>query len=83
MCQGNNPDCNHLFQGNGAVDTLVRLPESVCFFVFNFSFIDLTAELIIWTLSVARCHLHVWLNTRFFNLTWLLVVMALRVLSIN
>jgi hypothetical protein len=27
-CQDNNPDCNHLFQGNGAVNTLVRLPES-------------------------------------------------------
>ncbi|KAN0123083.1 hypothetical protein V8E52_003036 [Russula decolorans] len=27
-CKDNNPDCNHLFQGNGAVNTLVRLPES-------------------------------------------------------
>jgi hypothetical protein len=36
MCKDNNPDCNHLFQGNGAVDTIVRLPESVCLFVFKF-----------------------------------------------
>ncbi|KAF8502657.1 hypothetical protein F5888DRAFT_1800191 [Russula emetica] len=28
MCENNNPDCNHLFQGNGAVNTIVRLPES-------------------------------------------------------
>jgi hypothetical protein len=35
MCQNNNPDCNHLFQGNGAVNTIVRLPESVCCFCFQ------------------------------------------------
>ncbi|KAF8496249.1 hypothetical protein F5888DRAFT_1946660 [Russula emetica] len=28
MCKDNNPDCNHLFQGNGAVNTIVRLSES-------------------------------------------------------
>ncbi|KAF8502608.1 hypothetical protein F5888DRAFT_1607712 [Russula emetica] len=28
MCKDNNPDCNHLFQDNGAVNTIVRLPES-------------------------------------------------------
>ena len=82
MCKDNNPDCNHVFQGNGAVNTIVRLPENVCFVVSNLSFIDLPTELTIWTFSVARCHLHAWLNTRF-NLTWLLVVMARRVPSTN
>ncbi|KAF8496243.1 hypothetical protein F5888DRAFT_418349 [Russula emetica] len=28
ICKDNNPDCNHLFQGNGAVNTIVRLSES-------------------------------------------------------
>ena len=28
MCADGNPDCDHLFQ-NGAVDTIVRLPDSV------------------------------------------------------
>lgn len=27
VCEGNNPDCDHLFQG-GAVHTIVRLPDS-------------------------------------------------------
>ena len=52
VCEDNNPDCNHLFQGSGAVNTIVRLPENVRFF-----FINLPPELIIWTLSVARIHL--------------------------
>jgi hypothetical protein len=38
---GNNPDCNHLFQGNGPVNTIVRLPESVCV-LFSIPFIDPT-----------------------------------------
>jgi hypothetical protein len=80
---GNDPNCNHLFQGNGAVNTVVRLPESVRFFVFNFSFVDLPAGLTICTLSVARCHLRVWLKTKFFNPTWLLAVMARRLPSIS
>ena len=33
MCKDDNPDCKHLFQGNGAADTIVRLPDSVRFFV--------------------------------------------------
>jgi len=28
VCKDNNPDCDHLFQGNGAVNTIVRLPDS-------------------------------------------------------
>ena len=47
MCKGNNTDCNHLFLGNGAVNTIVRLPNNVCLLVFKFSFIDLPAELTI------------------------------------
>jgi hypothetical protein len=31
VCEGDNPDCGHLFQG-GATNTIVRLPESVCLF---------------------------------------------------
>ena len=31
MCNDKNPKCNHLFLGNGAVNTIVRLPNSVCF----------------------------------------------------
>ncbi|KAH9975610.1 hypothetical protein BJV77DRAFT_1164270 [Russula vinacea] len=27
MCKDGNPDCDHLFQGGGAVDTIVRLPD--------------------------------------------------------
>ena len=30
VCNGDNPDCGHLFQG-GAMDTIVRLPDNVCF----------------------------------------------------
>jgi hypothetical protein len=30
VCDGDNPDCGHLFQG-GAMDTIVRLPDNVCF----------------------------------------------------
>jgi hypothetical protein len=29
MCEDENPNCAHLFQG-GATNTIVRLPESVC-----------------------------------------------------
>ncbi|KAF8472221.1 hypothetical protein DFH94DRAFT_192159 [Russula ochroleuca] len=28
VCKGGNPDCDHLFQGGGAVNTIVRLPNS-------------------------------------------------------
>ena len=39
MCNDNNPDCNHLFQGSGAINTIVRLPDNVCFqFFFFFQF---------------------------------------------
>ncbi|KAF8472215.1 hypothetical protein DFH94DRAFT_655780 [Russula ochroleuca] len=27
VCQDSNPDCDHLFQGGGAVDTIVRVPD--------------------------------------------------------
>jgi hypothetical protein len=29
VCTGDESDCEHLYSGHGAVDTLVRLPESV------------------------------------------------------
>ena len=32
VCKDDNPDCDHLFQG-GAVDTIIRLPDSVCSFL--------------------------------------------------
>ena len=83
MCMGNNPDCNQLFQGNGPVNTIVRLPESVCSLFLIFRSSNLPVELTIRTLSVARCHLRVWLNTRFFNPTWLLAVIARGLPSIN
>jgi len=30
VCEDNHPDCGHIFQ-EGAVDTIVRLPDSVCY----------------------------------------------------
>ncbi|KAJ7236637.1 hypothetical protein C8J57DRAFT_1569314, partial [Mycena rebaudengoi] len=29
MCTGDKSQCQHLYSGHGAVDTLVRLPESM------------------------------------------------------
>ena len=59
MCEDNNPNCNQLFQGNGAVNTIARLPENVdILFFFTFSSVDLPVELTIGILSVARIHLH-------------------------
>ena len=73
MCKDNNPDCDHLFQGNGAVNTIVRLPDSVR--LFYSSSIKMPAKLTIGTLSVVPCHLRAWLSIRSFSPTCLLALM--------
>jgi hypothetical protein len=57
--------------------------KAYVFLVIKLSAIDSPAELTIWSPSVARCHLHAWLNTRSFNPTWLLAAMARRPPSTN
>ena len=52
MCEGDDPNCGHLFQG-GAVNTVVRLPSSVCLFSLLMNWIRnysrLTDSNLVWT----------------------------------